>query len=838
MSQVLRTVMFAIAYTALAGAGPSAGSPTGRDSDFAAESAAYAEKLVEKGWPDLAIIVYEDILARAPKHPQTHDVCFKLGRLNFKREAFKKSADNFHQFLAQAPRGKRRVDALYWAAESHYAAHQYNDALKAFKQCMNECPDPRDEKYVHSSYGAGWCHYKLKQYEQAVGYLTPFTDKYFYYDLAPEAQIALGRAYAAMKKYDDACKALALVIENSVSPEQQAQAYLATGRARFDEGRYVEARTSFDNLLKKLPESKLAPAAMWWKANVIKRFGQNKRASDVFAELARKYPRSEYGRKAVVELGAHLSSLPPDEVKNQVLHEEQLFGLAEAAYREGRFGRALEFYGKLLESYPKCSRAAPAQFKMGMCLMRINKLGEAKDRFLKMRAQFPQDELAGQAAYRAGNCAYQLGQYDQARELIEKVIAAGPSRDIAAHARFLLGECLFQSRAYANAAKNYQEALATAGSSEIAQEVQFRLGLALYHAKDFERAAAAFKEFRAKFDKSAHAPRALYLEADSLLRNRKQAEAEDLLKTYVKRHPKDKSCADALYQLGRLAERAGRFDDALKHYSRMRELNAAPGNGPSDGKAEERICWVLYRTGGEKGAVKAFLNLMQRWPDRKLHPETCNWVGVSLLRAGRHRDAELVFERLITHWGADESASALVQQAYYYKAQCHGATGDKRAQLQTLQMLVKRFPKSRFEPAAKLIIADVCSERGLPDQAAALYREVVHSSTGLLYAEASCKLGLAMVQQQHYAKASKLLARVVVLFDAPKTRVWALKARLGLGQCCEAQGRWQAALKHYQDVVEAKGDAGPIAEIKREAAARLLQCDGRKRTQGSGKEAR
>ena len=799
------------------------------------ESIAYAEKLVEKRWPELAIIVYEDVLEHAPKHEQIGDVCFKLGRLNFGRDAFSKSAANFEQFLAMTPRGDRRVDALYWAAESHYAAHGYHDALKAFEQCMKECADARDEKYVHSTYGAGWCYFKLKQYSRAVEHFSCFTDKYFYYELAPEAQLALGRAYVELKRYDDACKAFALVIESGASAEQQAQAYLATGRARFDGERYVEALTALDHVLGKLPESKAVPAAMWWKASILKHWQRDRDASEVFAELAKRHPRSEYGRKAVVELGNHLSHLPPGEIDKQMLREEHMFGLAEAAYREGKLDAAVGRYEALLKSHPQGSRAPAAHFKIGMCLMRGGKLEQAKDRFLAMRAQFPKSELATQAAYRAGHCAYQLGHYPQARELIEKVIAAGASADVAAQARFLLGECLAQAGAYGDAVKRYREALDMADGQELAQEAQFRLAWALYQAKEFEQAAGAFQKFRAKSGESAHAGRALYLEADSLLRGGKQAEAEALLKLYVKQHPKEKSCADALYQLGRLAELAGRLDEALAHYWQMRALGASAGNAASDGLAEERICWVLYRKGDEKAALDGFLNVIREWPKRKLHAETYNWIGVSLLRADRHQDAEVVFGRLIEHWGADKSAAALVEQAIFSRAQCHQAMGDGKAQLADLQALMTRFPESRFGPAAKLATADTYAAGGKGEQAASLYREVARSSTGLLHAEALCKLGLVMAKQREYAKAALLLRRVVVLFDAPKTRLWALRARVGLGQCCEALGQWDAALKHYQDVVEAKPDTSAIAQLKREAATRLLQC-GENKQSGAGRK--
>lgn len=798
----------------------------GEANSFVDETVAYAEKLAEKGWAGLALVTYSEALARAPTTADVREIHFRLGRLNFKRGAFKASAQSFAAFMTEGSEDERHVDALYWGAESHYALAQYQKALDLFDRCMSACADERDERYVHSKYGAGWCLYKLEEYGKAAAHFAAFADTYFYYKLAPEAQLALGRAHGKMKKYDDACRAFKLVVDSGGSPEQQAQAYLGIACARFDDDRYVEAMASLEAVLNKHRDSKCVPEARWWKARILEEWGDGQRANDVLSSLARDYPRSKFGREAVVQIGNHLRKLPADQIKSETLSEDHLYGLAEAAYGEGDTDRAVELYEQMVLAFPKGNRSADAHFRIGMCSSRAKDYAKAKEHFLRARAGSTMDEVTSEALYRAGQCAYRLKRYAEARELLTEAIDAEPSPNIEAHAQFLLGECLFQAGDYSGSAERQRQALALLADTdgELVHEAEFRLGVALHRAEQYGPATDAFRQFRTRFPENAHVPRAMFLEADSFIRQDKNVEAERLLTQYVERYPQDESYSQALLQLGYLAERVGRYDDALSHYWKLREA-ARDGKKLEVGQAEERICWALYRKGDTDSALRAFLALIRNHPDRKLKAETYNWIGLTLLRANRHRDAVLAFEGLVGQYAADKSKASLVEQAYYCAAQCHHAMGDEGSRLKTLQALVERFPKSRFIPAAKLAVADHCLKRGLSGKAELLYGEVARVSAGPLRAEALCKLGDALLAQRKHLDAQKVLSRVAALFDAPKTRVWALKARVGLGRCCEARGDRAGAVRHYRTVAQSKGEPGPVDEAKREAAARLLDLD-------------
>jgi len=790
------------------------------------ETVAYAEKLAEKGWTGLATVTYAEALAQAPATANVREIRFRLGHLNFKRGAFKASAQDFDAFLKEGPEGDRRVDALYWSAESRYALAQYREALGLFSQCMSACADERDERYVHSKYGAGWCQYKLGHHGKAAVHFAAFVDQYFYYKLAPEAQLALGRAHGKMKKYDDACRAFKLVLDSEASSEQQAQAYLGIACARFDDDRYVEAMASLEAVLSKHADSACVPEAQWWKARILEEWGDAQRANRVLSELAREHPRSKFGREAVIKIGNHLRKLPADQIKSETLSEDHLYGLAEAAYNDGDTDRAVELYEQMVLAFPKGNRLADAHFRIGMCASRAKDYAKAKEHFLNARSGSTVGEVTSEASYRAGQCAYRLEQYARARKLLTEAIDAQPSPNIEAHAQFLLGECLFQAEDYPGSAARHERALALLAGTEVelVQEAQFRLGVALHRAGQHERAASALRQLRARFPKNAHVPRAMFLEADSFVRQDKNADAERLLGQYVERYPQGESYRQALLQLGYLAERAERFDDALSHYWKLRDTTR-DGGAPETGEAEERICWALFRKGDLDSALPAFLALIRAHPVRKLKAETYNWIGLTLLRADRHRDAVVAFERLVGQYGADESRTSLVEQAHYCAAQCYHATGAEESRLKTLRALMSSFPKSRFIPAAKLAIGDHCLKRGDSKKAGLLYGQVARASAGPLRAEALCKLGDALLAQQKHLDAQKVLSRVAALFDTPKTRVWALRARVGLGRCCEARADRAEAARHYRSVAQAKDGQGPVDEVKREAAARLLALD-------------
>ena len=212
---------------------------------------------------------------------------------------------------------------------------------------------------------------------------------------------------------------------------------------------------------------------------------------------------------------------------------------------------------------------------------------------------------------------------------------------------------------------------------------------------------------------------------------------------------------------------------------------------------------------------------MQDSPDRKLSAETYNWLGLSLYRAGRASDARVALQRLLMHWADDKSKAALVEQAYYWLAMCYQAEGREEPRVNTLKALAAKFPASQFVPAAKLAIADRHVEQGRHALAEPLYRDVAKLTAGALQAEALCKLGETLLRQGKHRDAVKVLARVAIVFDAPQTRTWALRAGLAAGQCYEALGDARQAEAQYRAPAKAPEEGADVAKLRQQAAAHL-----------------
>ena len=806
--------------------------------DRVAQGRAYADRLSKMGWLDLAANVYDDILSHAPNHPDIADVRHKAARAYFQAGDYGESAKHFQSLLTTGAAPEQRVTGLYWTAESYYATGQYQRALDFFKKCMKECIDQRDERCLHSKYGAGWCHYKLEEYERAVEHLAAFADMYFYSELVPDAQLTMGKAYTKMGKCDDACRAFQLVSESNSSPELQAQALLGSGRARFDDKRLLEAMASFGIILAEHSASAAAPEAMWLQGRVFEEWRERERSHQIWAQLAKLYPRSAYGRKAVIKLDEGLGILATGETDQQGLSEEHLYGLAEAAYREGHFDRAEKLYQKVLSLYPKGSRVAGAHYRIAICSVRNGDYRKARTHFLRIRSDLPRGGLAPEVAYLAAYCACEDGDYSKSRKLVEQLLTTKPQRDLRSKARFLLGECLRETGAYPNAIEQYERAAAFAVDDCLSEVVAFRLGSTWYLSKEFARAAQTLRGFRHKYPGSVHCEQALYLEAESRSLIKEYGGAERLFATYVARYPKGESVSHSLCKLGHLAERAGRHEDALAHYRKARDIADGLKDSAVVGQAEERIAWALHQQGNRGEALEAYGGILRNWPDRKLAAETHNWVGLALLRAHRHEDAKHAFEMLLAHYSEDKAYSLFVQHAYYRLACCHQTSDEEESQLKMLRVLVTSFPNSQFTLAAKVVVADGFLRRGLKDRAESLYREAAESLEGPPQAEALYKLGellLGKDDKDDYVEALKLFDRVTRSFDAPNTRIWQIKAEIGAGRFYEALSQLGPAEHHYHRAADlAQGDSEQVRELKRDATERLMRLS--MQVQNTGEE--
>jgi TolA-binding protein len=185
------------------------------------------------------------------------------------------------------------------------------------------------------------------------------------------------------------------------------------------------------------------------------------------------------------------------------------------------------------------------------------------------------------------------------------VVSQFPGFSAADQAQFLLADSYAQAKMSPEAHQAYEQFLSFFPASELRPTVQFRLGLLQFEDKDYTRAAVSFTlalDDTASREVTAASLYNLAL-CHRLLSQADDARAE--LERYRASFPGDARAADIAYQLGDLADAAGKPEEAAREFEAA--LAAA---SPKSALAPE----VAYRLGHAReqmadagGALRAYV---------------------------------------------------------------------------------------------------------------------------------------------------------------------------------------------------------------------------------------
>jgi tetratricopeptide (TPR) repeat protein len=351
-------------------------------------------------------------------------------------------------------------------------------------------------------------------------------------------------------------------------------------------GRLPEALEAYESALSEHPEDVFAQNG---RADVLKALGRFQEALEAYDGVVSEAPDdavAQSGRAEVLKvLGRPREAL---ESYDLVIHEHPgdvvaLCGRAEVLKALGRLQEALDVYDKLASEHPE---NVVAKSSRGEVLKALGKLPEALDAYDRVVLEHPENVVAKSGR---GEVLKALGKLPEALDAYDRVVLEHPESVVAQRAR---------------------------------AEVLKALGRLPEALDDYNRIVAEHPEDVVAKNGRAGVLRALGKLQDSL-------EAYDLV---VLEHPES-----AVAQSGRaeVLKALGRSDEALDAYDRVLAEH------PWDQIAATGRCWVLASLGRFDDALVTL--------SKRDLSSFADWVayhikGVILLRMGRKREAEQIFE--------------------------------------------------------------------------------------------------------------------------------------------------------------------------------------------------
>ncbi len=621
------------------------------------------------------------------------------------------------------------------------------------------------------------------------------------------------------------------------SSSLRANALLIEARAEQADGRHEAAIALYRSLLdeEKAISPEIRQTALYYLNQAYRAVGQEDRANETLAALA---------RTPAANLAANAR-----------------FTIGQERFEAKNYGGAIESLRAYLDEQPQGELAAHA---LALLTLAHHEQGEAdpeRAAFDQLARDWPESDELTRVRLRLGEAALQSGDNQEAIRLLQPA-AERPASPLTARARSSLGWALLGADQAADAAVSFGGVIEADPKSELLPEASLMQAWSLQKAGDRERALALFEKTIENYPESRSERAAKLARARLLAQMGRSAEAAEALDAYLKEtpestpepgaakadllrelalarldagqedaalvvfrrllqeHPATQHTAEARMELGEIAFRQGRLDDAAT------ELEPLIGDTPPEGADPLILERALFRAGRialDRGdpsrAVALFSRLIDGYPMGSLLDQARFWKAEALLKADDPRAAETEFAALASSSDIPAEADSWRDTARLRVIQSQLA---QRKWADVLDQ-VERFLADRptFPHKAELHFARgrALQSQSLPrfGDARTAYQAAIEDRPGSeLAARAQFMRGETFLYEKNYREAVREFHQVELLYKSP---VWQAAALLEAGKAYESLDLRSEAATSYAKLIDTFPDDTHAAEARTRLAA-------------------
>ena len=251
---------------------------------------------------DEALARLEKMRQKSPELRSVYDeLLFATGIDHFQGQRYDKAQSCFSKILNGKQSGSRKAEAMFWLAESAYAAGDFATAERYYKQVKNNASNR--ELAVKADYGLGYINYQKPDYDAAVKCFKSFVQQCdaSQTDLKSDAYIRLGDCSFVDRSYNEAINYYDMATRiNKRNADyalfQQALCYGAKGNSN-------QKTNLLETVISTYPSTSYYDRALFEIGNTHLVYGDKRSAISAFNRLVRERPRSSYARQALLKVG-------------------------------------------------------------------------------------------------------------------------------------------------------------------------------------------------------------------------------------------------------------------------------------------------------------------------------------------------------------------------------------------------------------------------------------------------------------------------------------------------------------------------------------------------------
>lgn len=680
-------------------------------------------------------------------------------RVGFDRDKVLFRLGQCYQALGQQEQGKDPAAAEATAA--------YDKALESYRSLITEYP--KSQLVPDALFSAGVTSQLKKDGAVAKGFYQRLVAEYPQHAVAPNAMLQLARLSYEAGDFD-AAKAMYLsVLEKYPASELKNQTQMELALVYKKQGDLEAAIRSLETIDSAWPQ--------WGKVQI---------------ELADLYLSINNDKQAEEVLNRALGRVEEDQLHSQLHYTKGK--ILFSRYQDYR--KAIANFDSSLQLNPPEQLYNSTLFSRGAAYYELAKSMDASGDSTRARSSY-------------------VASLDDMKELLKR----NPAPNLKDSAFRTLGAGMIRLGQGQEAAQYYEQLINDTPDPQKRAAFQLLLTELYYDKGEFEQARKyASRIFEMQFEDSNESgyyrkERAYSIVGNSLLQEKKYAEAAEAFATGLKQFPNSGESANLAFSRAFAEFSAGEYENAVKAYKAYLEAYPNDRNQNNRLHAQYYLGHAYQVMTQYKAAAEAFDKLARLYPDSGYEEEALFLVGENYYNDQNFPAAAAAYQKLLEKYPQGQYSPG----AQYALAWCYFVREQNEEGARTMQTLVDKYPQSEFIPKALLTIGDHYYNIRSYEEALKHYQALVRDFPNTeeaakakpfidelkdIQATADYNEVMKLFDNEEYKKAVVGLKTVVEKYPGTYTE---LAAYVNIGLAYEYLGQYPEAAEYYQKVLE-KGE--------------------------------
>ncbi len=472
-----------------------------------------------------------------------------------------------------------------------------------------------------------------------------------------------------------------------------------------------------------------------------------------------------------------------------------LQGLADIAARDGRVDEAIALFKQVLTTRADDSIKVGALNAIAQLYIQQGKYDQARQVFAQLGQQYRADsDLAVNARLGEAETLRQNGNFEGALAIYKKLAAETRDPQLRLRVQMAMARAFLDQNRYVDAQRMFT-AIVNDQTAEAPLRVEARGGLADLQRRqgDLDGAAATYGQVAAQAEDENMRQFAKNAIAQIRIEQGRLDEAEKIFREMIRTHGDNVAFrVDALMGLGDVLTKRNRFDDAIKIFQQVRQISTDSNH---DLFALTAIAQAYLAQKRYDQSIGAYREILARHADSRTARIDAELGIANVLKEKRDNENALAAYQKVIKTYPD---ALQVYWALAGMAQIYTDTGRVDQAAATYAEIERRFPEYAQGLAdAQLNHAILLRNAGRNQEAEAEYKKVIAKFAGSRQAATALE-GMAQMrlEMQDFNGARELYQRLATTYkNDPEI---AFNSQLGLGNIHAMRGEIDQAVGVYQ----------------------------------------